>query len=146
MNIREAVAKDLERIVCLFEQLGYSTEPKQVAQQLHELRQRAAGQAFVAEHHSDIVGVAIVHIMNPLHVKASWALLSALVVDDKHRSSGLGACLLTAAEEFAAQQGCSQLELSSNSARNRAHLFYERNGYQEKRLRFVKVFQESLES
>jgi len=36
------------------------------------------------------------------------------------------------------QHGCSQIELSSSIARTRAHLFYEQNGYEEKRMRFVK--------
>ena len=138
MNIREAVTEDLERIVQLFGQLGYATIPEQVGNRLHELRQSASGQAFVAQDCGNIVGVAIVHIMKPLHVPDAWALLSALVVDDKCRSSGVGARLLSAAEGFAMQHGCLQLELSSSSARTRAHRFYERHGYQEKRLRFVK--------
>jgi len=139
MNIRDAVTEDLERIVYLFEQLGYPARTDQVGSQLQELRRHSSGQAFVAEHEGDIVGIVIVHIVKPLHVCASWALLSALVVDDKHRSSGVGACLLAAAEGFAMAHGCAQLELSSSTGRTRAHAFYERNGYQEKRLRFVKL-------
>ncbi|MEJ7804599.1 MAG: GNAT family N-acetyltransferase [Telluria sp.] len=139
MHIREAATEDLERIVQLFGQLGYPTQPKQVENHFHELRQSRSGQAFVAEDCGNIVGVAIVHTMQALHAQTSWALLSALVVDDKCRSSGVGTSLLTAAEGFAMQHGCSQLELSSSSARTRAHVFYERNGYQEKRLRFVKI-------
>jgi len=138
MKIRAAATDDLERIVHLFEQLGYSTEPEQVGKQLHALHDGDLGQAFVAEDRGSTVGVAIVHIMKPLHVEGSWALLSALVVDDLYRSSGVGAHLLTAAERFAMQHGCSQLELSSSSARTRAHMFYGRNGYEEKRMRFVK--------
>ncbi|MBD8565627.1 GNAT family N-acetyltransferase [Oxalobacteraceae sp. CFBP 8763] len=138
MKIRTAATEDLERIVHLFGQLGYSTEPDQVEKQLHALRCGSLGQAFVAEDRGSTVGVAIVHIMKPLHVEGSWALLSALVVDDKCRSSGVGAHLLTAAERFATQHGCSQIELSSSTARTRAHMFYERNGYKEKRMRFVK--------
>ena len=138
MKIRTAATEDLERIVHLFGQLGYSTEPEQVEKQLHALRCGSLGQAFVAEDCRSIVGVAIVHILKPLHVDGSWALLSALVVDDKCRSSGVGAHLLTAAEQFAMQHGCSQIELSISTARIRAHMFYERNGYEEKRLRFVK--------
>jgi ribosomal protein S18 acetylase RimI-like enzyme len=138
MNIRKATSQDLERIVYLFEQLGYSTGPDQVGEQLRELQQSLSGQAFVAEESGVVVGVAVVHLMKPLHVDASWALLSALVVDNKDRSSGLGSHLLSAAEGFAIEHGCSQLELSSSSTRTRAHMFYERNGYQEKRLRFVK--------
>lgn len=38
MKIRTAANEDLERIVHLFGQLGYSTEPEQVEKQLHALR------------------------------------------------------------------------------------------------------------
>ena len=140
MNIRKAAAEDVERIVQLFEQLGYVTEVRQVEIDLQELRQSVSGEAFVVQDGADIVGVAVVHILKPLHTRDSWALLSAVVVDGEHRSSGVGAGLLAAAEGFALQHSCSQLELSSSSARTRAHTFYERNGYQEKRLRFVKTF------
>lgn len=60
-------------------------------------------------------------------------------MDDAQRSGGIGAALLLAAEAFAREQGCAQLELSSNVARTRAHRFYERQGYREKRMRFVKM-------
>lgn len=139
MNIRRAATEDLERIVQLFEQLGYASGVEQVKNHFHALRQSASGEAFVAQEGRNIVGVAVVHIVKPLHVRDSWALLSALVVDGECRSSGVGTSLLAAAEVFALQHGCSQLELASSSARTRAHMFYERNGYQEKRLRFVKI-------
>ena len=64
----------------------------------------------------------------------------ALVVDEACRGAGAGAQLLAAAEGFAQAHGCAQLELSSSATRTRAHRFYEQNGYQEKRLRFLKVF------
>jgi GNAT superfamily N-acetyltransferase len=139
-NIRQAATGDLERIVRLFAQLEYATNTEQVKQQLLELRRNALGEAFVAEDRGNIVGVAIVHTVKPLHVQACWALLSALVVDADGRSAGVGKSLLTAAEGFALQHGCSQIELSSSSVRTRAHRFYEQNGYEEKRLRFVKIF------
>lgn len=139
MNIRKAATDDLERIVELLAQLGYANEVEQVDRYLHELRQSSSGEVFVAQDGGNVVGVAVVHAIKPLHVQGTWGLLSALVVDDERRSSGVGASLLIAAEAFALQHGCSQLELSSSSARTRAHLFYERNGYQEKRLRFVKI-------
>jgi GNAT superfamily N-acetyltransferase len=140
MRIREVTLGDQESIIDLFNQLGYSTEPDQLKKQLHELRQRGSGKVFVAEEAGTVVGVSIVHLITPLHVNRAWALLSALVVDDKQRSSGVGSHLLAAAERFAIEHGCSQLELSSSSARTRAHKFYTQNGYQERRLRFVKDF------
>ena len=94
---------------------------------------------LVAQEGDTVVGVAVVHVMAPLHVPDRWALLSALVVDNAQRSGGIGAALLQAAEAYAREHGCAQLELSSNVVRTRAHRFYERQGYREKRVRFVKI-------
>jgi GNAT superfamily N-acetyltransferase len=139
MHIREAAAQDLEHIVRLFAQLGYASDPAQVEQQLRTLEYERCGRALVAEAYGALAGIAVVHLIKPIHVPAPWALLSALVVDERSRSVGIGQALLAAAEEFAMAHGCSQLELSSSSRRTRAHIFYERNAYQEKRLRFVKT-------
>jgi len=140
MTIREATIEDLERIAALFGQLGYAAQPERIGQQLRTLIDSGSGQAFVAEAGGVPVGVAVVHLMQPIHVDAAWALLSALVVDEAQRGSGVGAQLLAAAERFAAERGCAQLELSSSATRTRAHRFYEQNGYREKRLRFLKTW------
>ena len=139
MIVREAVAQDTRPIVELFEQLGYAALPDDVERRLKAMLTSGAGQAFVAELDAAILGVVIVHVLSPLHVDRPWALLSALVVDERERSLGIGAALLAAAERYGLAHGCSQLELSSNVARARAHVFYERHGYVEKRRRFVKV-------
>lgn len=90
MRIREVVIEDQERIIDLFNQLGKSTEPDQLEKQLHMLRQSSSGKAFAAEECETVVGGSIVHLIRPRHVNRAWALLSALVVDDNHRSPGVG--------------------------------------------------------
>lgn len=138
MLVREARMGDIGRIVVLFGQLGYATTTDIVARQFKVMQGHGSGQAFVAEQGDDVFGIAVVHVLAPLHVDRQWALLSALVVDASARSLGMGAALLAAAERYAMDHGCSQLELSSSVARTRAHAFYERHGYLEKRRRFVK--------
>lgn len=139
MTIREAASADVERIAALFGQLGYPNDAAQLARRLAAVPAGDTMRVLVAQEGGTVAGVAVVHVMAPLHVPERWALLSALVVDDGQRSGGIGAALLQAAEAFARQHGCVQLELSSNAARTRAHRFYERQGYREKRMRFVKM-------
>jgi GNAT superfamily N-acetyltransferase len=139
MMIRKATASDLERIAVLFGQLGYLNDATQLATRMAAAPAGDTMRVLVADDDGALIGVAVVHVMAPLHVPDRWALLSALVVDDAYRSSGIGAGLLQAAETFAMQHGCAQLELSSSMTRTRAHQFYERKGYREKRLRFVKM-------
>ena len=139
MTIREAASADVERIAALFGQLGYPNDAAQLAWRLAAVPAGDTMRVLVAQEGDTVAGVAVVHVMAPLHVPDRWALLSALVVDDGQRSGGIGAALLLAAEAFAREQGCAQLELSSNVVRTRAHRFYERQGYREKRMRFVKM-------
>ncbi len=51
-----------------------------------------------------------------------------LAVDPAERSHGVGAALLAAAREWAADGGATHLELDSGDARADAHRFYEREG------------------
>ncbi len=48
-----------------------------------------------------------------------------LVTDDDHRSEGHGLALLSYLEDWAEQQGCERLCLSSGVQRKDAHRFYE---------------------
>ncbi len=45
-------------------------------------------------------------------------------------SAGAGAKLLQAAEEWARKRGCKGMNVRSNVIRERAHKFYEANGYE----------------
>ena len=45
------------------------------------------------------------------------------------RSAGVGAALLAAAEDWARAQGFATMRVRSNVIRERAHRFYEREGY-----------------
>jgi GNAT superfamily N-acetyltransferase len=51
-----------------------------------------------------------------------------LAVDPGRRSRGIGAALLTAAQDWARASGATHLELDSGEARKAAHRFYEREG------------------
>jgi len=52
-----------------------------------------------------------------------------LVVDDAQRSRGIGEAMLAFAAELARSEGCAAVRLDSGLGRERAHSFYEREGY-----------------
>jgi GNAT superfamily N-acetyltransferase len=58
------------------------------------------------------------------------AEVNGLVVKEGHRSLGAGARLIEAAEDWARKHGCKNMSVRSNVIRERAHLFYQRNGYE----------------
>ena len=59
-----------------------------------------------------------------------------------HRSLGAGAKLLDAAEAWAREKKCTGMSVRSNVIRERAHAFYERQGYQH--IKTQKAFRKSL--
>ena len=59
----------------------------------------------------------------------AFVVIGGLVVDREYRKRGIGRRLLARAEEWAAQQACSVVRLTSNEKRIEAHAFYERAGY-----------------
>ncbi|MGN6527832.1 MAG: GNAT family N-acetyltransferase [Burkholderiaceae bacterium] len=139
MHVRDFdTATDIRAVAALFGQLGYPTDDATLLGRADAGARDPATRVFVAEADGRVAGVLAIHVLAPWHVATRWALVSALVVDESTRGGGTGAALLAAAEAHARAAGCSHVELSSNERRLRAHAFYEREGYAEKRKRFVK--------
>lgn len=136
ITTRIAEEKDAPQLVNLFLQLGYSTSTIKLATLLKD--NDAFRKTLVAEAEGKINGVIVFHFLLPIHEDNAWCVISALVVDESARGAGVGERLLAQAEQQAGSMGCSQIELSSSERRERAHQFYQKNGYQEVRKRFVK--------
>jgi GNAT superfamily N-acetyltransferase len=135
-GIRLAGVADAEVMARLFVQLGYGDEPGRLVADL--LAMEPGRQVLVSENLHGVTGVLVLHLLRPLHLAPGWALISALVVDEEARGQGWGAALLAAAEQMAREAGCGQIELSSSPHRERAHHFYQQQGYREQPTRFVK--------
>jgi GNAT superfamily N-acetyltransferase len=132
LKIRRARRGDAERIARLSGELGYPASAAQVATRLRQLKPTSKHAVFVAESSDAATG-----LIGWLHVSVSHLLeidmraeVNGLIVAEGHRSAGAGAKLLEAAEEWARRRGCSGMNVRSNVIRERAHEFYERNGYE----------------
>jgi GNAT superfamily N-acetyltransferase len=79
----------------------------------------------VAEREDTIVGV--LHVFErPALEKDCEAVVQALVVDEPHRSAGVGEALMGEAEAWA---GLASMALYTRIDRDRARAFYERIGF-----------------
>ena len=83
---------------------------------------------------------SIVHRLRPILASRNDAVLVA--VDDAFRSRGIGRALLERAEAWARERGVSVLQVRSRVTRERAHAFYEREGYE--RIKTAYVFRKRL--
>jgi GNAT superfamily N-acetyltransferase len=111
-------------------ELGYPAKPEEIALRLRQIKPPSQHAVLVAESaESRVIGWLHVSV-EPLLETELRAEVNGLVVADDERSRGAGRLLLQAAEEWARKRGCKNMSVRSNVIRERAHQFYERNGYE----------------
>jgi GNAT superfamily N-acetyltransferase len=129
LKIRRAKSTDAPQIAVLSGQLGYPATAAQMRKRLLGIKPASQHAVFVAGSKKDGV-VGWVHVSRqPLLEVEIRAEVNGLVVAEGQRSLGAGARLLAAAEDWARKHGCKGMSVRSNVIRDRAHKFYERNGY-----------------
>jgi ribosomal protein S18 acetylase RimI-like enzyme len=129
LKIRRARAGDAARLAELAGELGYPTTTAEMRVRLRRVKPVATNAIFVAEDGGEVVGWIHVSVSYLLEVPLR-AEINGLVVSAATRSRGTGARLLEAAEAWARTKKCEGMSVRSNVIRDRAHAFYERNGYE----------------
>jgi GNAT superfamily N-acetyltransferase len=118
------------RLAVLCTELGYPATAAEMKSRFAQLKPAADNAVFVAEgSRGEVIGWLHVSVSRLLEVPLR-AEINGLVVGDGQRSRGAGAFLLDAAEAWARKNGCAGMSVRSNVIRERAHAFYERNGYE----------------
>ena len=129
VRLRVATEADVGPMAELTTQLGYPVETDVLRARLVAVRSRTDDEVLVAVDASDRP-LGWVHVGRLALLETSdRACINGLVVDDAHRSAGLGAALVAGAERWARERGATAMIVRSRSTRERAHRFYERIGY-----------------
>ena len=144
MLVREAGVDDAAALARLSGQLGYPADAAAIARRLRDIAAHDAGVVLVAQIEGAVAGWAHVLPQHRMEHDAN-AELAGLVVDENVRGAGVGAALLRAAEAWTREHGHVDLIVRSNVIRERAHRFYLREGYAEKKRQAVFVKDVSLE-
>ena len=130
LKVRRARITDAPRLAELSGQLGYPAAAADIRRRFRAIQPASQNAVFVAESRGEGV-VGWLHVSKePLLESDMRAEVNGLVVADGHRSLGAGARLLAAAENWARKHGCKGMSVRSNVIRERAHKFYEHNGYE----------------
>jgi GNAT superfamily N-acetyltransferase len=130
VRIRRARISDAPQLAELSGQLGYPTTAAEITKRMRRLRPTSQNALFVAESpDTGVVGWTHVSVTHLVEV-GTRAELNGLIVGEGQRSAGAGARLLEAAEDWARKRGCPSMSVRSNVIRDRAHKFYERQGYE----------------
>jgi GNAT superfamily N-acetyltransferase len=123
--IRRARARDAPALAELTTQLGYPVAPDEIGRRLAPLLGDPSAALLVAVDEADgVVGWIHVYAKRLLERPAT-VLIGGLVVDERHRSAGIGQQLLKAGEAWAREQGVASITLYSRQTRTGAHRFYE---------------------
>ncbi len=100
------------------------------------------GEVLVAVEDGAVVGVTQVVILSHFqHTGGLCAELESVHVREDRRSQGVGAALLSAAEELARTRGCYRVQLTSAAWRTDAHRFYRAHGYGDSHVGFKKYLE-----
>jgi len=117
------------------EQLGYDVTVEEVAERLAMRGNQL--QVFVASNKQSGVAGWVAVTLAVRFVGGMRSEIEGFIVDESARGQGIGERLLRQAEEWARERGCIRVRLNSNVIRERAHAFYERNGYTKLKAQFA---------
>jgi len=119
-------------------ELGYPNNPDFVGRKIEALSQSTKGRILVAIFDSQITGVLSMHIILLFHQEGNLCRITALVLKEKFRRTGIGRKLMESAEVFARVNDCIRIEITSGEHRTDAHIFYTKIGYRKVSKRFLK--------
>jgi len=128
-TIRCARTYDAATIAALCGELGYPSTRQQIVARLAAI-ESAAAKIFVAENGGGEV-VAWLHVGVCAQLTGDdEAEILGLVVVANARGGGIGRALVERAIAWTRERGCTHLRVRSRAKRERAHRFYEREGFE----------------
>jgi GNAT superfamily N-acetyltransferase len=140
-QIRPVDVADAESVAALSAELGYPVSVAAMEERIRNYALLTDRVVFVACRDSIVIGWIDVGIVHHLQVESNGEI-GGLVVSQTCRSSGIGAKLVSRAEEWVKERGLTRIIVRSQIAREAAHRFYLRGGYE--RTKTSAVFSKSL--
>ena len=150
MKIRKAKPDDLRSLLHLYDHLrgglAWVQRPPMSATLSHQralelmLKDRNI-HVLVLEEGGKVVGTCTLYILQRVYWSGKpWAILDSIVVGEGVQGQGMGTKLIRHALGLARKAGCSQVNLTSNTKRTRAHRFYESLGFEPTYVGFKMTF------
>lgn len=106
----------------------------ELVESLHKIMTGQDSALFVAEHDSELIGLAEIYLVHPdlpdrLVQPVTYGLLQSLIVKESYRGQGLGRLLVEQAERWAREKGATEFRLDVWEFAAGPLRFYERLGY-----------------
>jgi GNAT superfamily N-acetyltransferase len=141
-TIRPVTLADASAVATLSDQLGYPVPADSVAARLARLIGREDQVLLAAlDERGQVAGW--IHGAEQALVEAERRCeILGLVVDQRHRRTGVGRRLVAEVEAWAARRGLTEMSVRSNVARTESHPFYEGQGY--RRVKTQQVYRKRI--
>jgi PhnO protein len=92
---------------------------------------------LLAEINQTPIGFLSCHVQNLIHHGGLVGEIQEMFVDEKYRSQQIGTQLLIKLKSIAKQNNLLQIEVTSSFKREKAHAFYEREGFPHTHKKFI---------
>jgi GNAT superfamily N-acetyltransferase len=136
MQIREMSLKELEEIYEVLKQLRTDLSYDEFEDLIYDMRHMEYKMLGVLEK-GKLISYAGVSVQTNLYHKRHLFVFD-FVTDEAYRTQGYGKIMLEYLVDFAKVSMCENIVLSSGFAKEKAHHFYEKNGYEKRSFVFVK--------
>lgn len=93
---------------------------------------------LVAELSGRPVGMGSCHVQPLLHHACMVGEIQEMYVDEACRSQNIGKAIVAGLVTFAQSRGALQIEVTSNNVREKAHAFYQREGFSKSHVKLVR--------
>jgi len=135
--VRTALGKDIPRILELYRQLSFHPEDyrvpplEEVRKVFREMSKYPGYRLLVAEDNGQVVGTTVLAVLPGFaHGTSPFCVVEYVVVDESHRSRGIGKLMMDSVKSIAKEAGCYKIMLTSDIRRERAHKFYKSVGFE----------------
>jgi GNAT superfamily N-acetyltransferase len=137
-------AADAVAVAALTAELGYPTGAPQMHDRLAAILARPDDHALLVAVNADDQPIGWIHVALTHTLETEpMATIAGLVVTELARSAGIGRQLLEAGEAWARERSIPTMQVRSRMSRERAHRFYQREGYEH--VKTSGVFRKPLE-
>ena len=138
--IRQANQGDIYALTTLMNELGYNTSLEEMAERFGNIIQQSNYNTLVACYRGTVTGMIGASHHHFYEQNGTYVRIVALVTLEVFRELGIGQALLHAIEHWAKQIGASSILLNcgQREARNKAHEFYRKRGFESKSIGYVK--------
>lgn len=130
MEIRKILLKDLDEIFKLLNQLYENKLNYEKFKEIYKMKLDDKNSYYiVAIENNKIIGVLTSELQIKLHRANKQSFIEDLIVDENYRNRGIGKALLQNAVNYAKNNNCEVIELTSYINNEKAHKFYQNNRF-----------------